>query len=95
MEAHEAVRKVRELLEARGWCQGEATSPDGRHCIIGALDMVTHPAGGTDLYWDTQAFLRKVLGGSIAVWNDAPGRTFEEVKAKLIEAEEKLKAEGV
>lgn len=64
-----------DLLETVGWCQGEYVSPDGKCCLLGALDTLNAPNAA---YEPIEARI-----GEIWIWNDTPGRTKEEVIALL------------
>lgn len=81
--------KPSELLEQKGWCQGAmARNRKGfrcgfddpkatQFCLTGALyraDAYTH---------EVFFFLRSHIGESFTEWNDAAGRTKEEVIALL------------
>jgi hypothetical protein len=66
-----------DLIETNGWCQGNLKNRQGNFCIVGAH---------LELSWrrravSNQAFaaLKRRLGDNISLWNDAPGRTKEEV----------------
>jgi hypothetical protein len=68
------------LLQNQGWTQGVMCHPlTGRHCIMGAIIESTHRY--TDLIGKVFVVAEGMLGTSIAVWNDDPERTFEEVIA--------------
>lgn len=71
--------RAAEIIEKRGWCQGGIGMHGKRVCAFWAIEF----AGGA-----TMAHIRKMnaaTGMSIAAWNDAPGRTKEEVIAVLRE----------
>jgi hypothetical protein len=38
----EVLRKAREVIEERGWCQGMLTADNGNVCAMGALRQATH-----------------------------------------------------
>ena len=85
-EASKLLLKAADLIEERGWCQNTYTSPKGRLCILGALKT----AQGVEFVGESnptvlQASKRfgAVVGGRTYQWNDVPGRTKEEVVAKL------------
>ncbi len=78
------------ILENLGWCQGYYYKDKDGHdasslhpeeincaCALGALSMVEKE----DQYLYTGAIkeLEHLIGGTIANWNDHPGRTKEEV----------------
>lgn len=69
--------KPSQLLRERGWCQGAYQTTDGRCCLVEAL-IKTERTG------DTGTFLRNHLRTPfLTEWNDAPGRTADEVIAAL------------
>jgi hypothetical protein len=78
-----------DVIEQRGWCQGAFQDDDSKQvCMLGAIRIATwdkviypvHPAYA-------QACNATGMNGTmIAQWNDASGRTKEEVIAKLREA---------
>ena len=74
--------KVADVIRERGWCQGQMFNRAGNVCIIGAINV----AWDTDLIsaWTVMERLNRYTNG-ITRWNDAPGRTVDEVLA-LIEA---------
>lgn len=61
-----------EILRSEGWCQGTARSDDGRYCMYAAI----REAGGLRSIGEFNAM--KITYP--ASFNDAPGRTFEEVE---------------
>lgn len=86
----EVLQKARALLE-KGWCQGVAArtdkgtsvSPRNRHatsfCVYGSLCCA-----GYEENMDLHAAIDDIMFGRLEVysfgaWNDAPGRTQEEV----------------
>lgn len=92
----EAARVVRE-----GWCQGAYDDEEGCHCVMGAL----HVGFGLSLSETTKAdedamsaplaaSLRLRLRGTpkraVVSWNDAPGRTAEDVAEALERCAEEL-----
>ena len=85
----DVLRHAARIIEERGWCQRDMTTPDGRVCLVGAIVIAngcdTNGFGGYftpigseawDLMWDRLV----VLPSS---WNDTPGRTAAEVIAAL------------
>lgn len=87
--------KVWELLQSFGWTQGYyARDAEGRKttirdpatacvCLLGAVQKCYRPNPyRTDEYWAVLDRIADELGGLRAArWNDAPGRTKEEVIA--------------
>jgi hypothetical protein len=87
-DASKLLLKAAALIEERGWCQREQESDDGRLCALGAL----HYADGNRPYDGVSKLGQKARNrlcraiGTDRVgsqWNDVPGRTKEEVVAKL------------
>ncbi len=81
-ESGKLLLKAADLIEQRGWTQGEMDSPKGV-CVLGALGWGRghNPAR-------TVAIIRfqEAIGGcSVMLWNDENGRTQSEVVAKLRE----------
>ena len=82
------LRATRERLVTHGWCQHRSISGD-QSCILGAISRV---APGRE--WPVAQSLLKHLPQSvhhIAEWNDAHGRTIEDVLSLLDDA---IRAEG-
>lgn len=93
MKPSEVLRAAATRLETHGWCQG-SLSKDDRRCAKGALNHVGWD--GPYLTWldACEEFLDDVGSRCIADWNDAPGRTAEEVIAQLRRTAERLEGEG-
>lgn len=93
MSTKEALNAAADYIEQNGWFQDEpADAGDGTACAIWALDEV---AGG--FYNDARNALVNHLGLrelrlSVIQWNDAPGRTKEEVIAAFRAAAEAVPA---
>ena len=84
LEVLEAAR----ALVARGWCQGEYRDCYGKVCAFGAI-IYSFPMG--DPAWHDAAkaandAMTAIVGGHVTAWNDAPGRTQEEVLAAFDQA---------
>lgn len=78
--ASKTLLRAAELLERDGWCQG-AYFDGNSACTIGAL-----MDAAADIQDRNAAIYRlkdALDGWNIFNWNDAPGRTKEEVVAKL------------
>lgn len=73
-------------IEKHGWCQTEYQDIQGRVCMMGAIGMVV---AGTPDAWDTHHRSGELVaaveachartGTGIPWYNDAPGRTKDEV----------------
>lgn len=72
-------------LEEHGWCQGVAVDRTGRMCVVGAVSYHADKAGKI---WPAAVdrIQRQIDALDIAAWNDAPGRTQDEVVSMLREA---------
>ena len=95
-EASRLLLKAAALLEEHGWCQHERSNA-GRHCVLGALDEAAggdRNWGHKDErapWWGAVQRLVSAVGAThpiginwaAANWNNQPGRTKEEVIAKL------------
>lgn len=95
--AEEVLRKAADRLETGGWCQHTSVDREGRYCAAAAIDYATgyDPVDGYDnrmvatgLYDAAMALLAEHVGdpGGIVSWNDAPGRTAEQVIHAMREA---------
>jgi hypothetical protein len=94
-EAIKTLRRAREILFEQGWYQGDLHGPDKESCLIGAIerarrirlaefDFEEAPVRKeleASLKPEVLAFFEDNEEGlyAIAAWNDAPGRTFDEV----------------
>ncbi len=88
-QALEKMDKVIWLLgDKRRWCKGALRTPDGRHCILGALDV----ADASDLRDPLLCAIREVTGRarSIESFNDHPLTTHADVLKVLLRAREGL-----
>jgi hypothetical protein len=84
----DVLHRAADLLEEFGWCQGRAGSKaDGAMCAGGAvIEAVADFRNGPNFWTTWSRFCEKYRGTS---WNDAPGRTKEEVVTALREAAER------
>lgn len=83
------ARRAINILEEYGWNQGEFISMNGTRCIVGAIDKAALLVG---ILYDNPLYAYKTkvvtqlsmsVGMSIIEWNDAPGRTKEQVIKEL------------
>ncbi len=75
-----------DLLERDGWCQQAYQDGDGHHCALGALDAVVGMAELKTIDWVAFSKANERLFGAVGQithWNDARGRTAEEVISTL------------
>lgn len=91
--AKEILIQAKQVIVDNGWCQGKVMNAAGQCCMAGALNLAT--AGDVNRYYGTgREEARRFLGkfvpyGGVVEFNDADGRTKEEVLAifdKAIEA---------
>jgi len=69
------------LIERDGWCTETFAEKDGSRCIAGAI--LAASADRTE-YSQTAEEIERELGcGTLMQWNEAPGRTVEDVLAAL------------
>ncbi len=90
MTIAEVFRDAVTCLRLDGWCQ-HALTKHGSHCVIGALRAAAdgpltyvdgHPA--CQLFVQAHNLLQELLHvDRLADWNDAPGRTLEDVVTAL------------
>jgi hypothetical protein len=90
MTAAEILRSAKELLIRDGWCQFRMMSPDGEHCMVGAVNRdglsyrhihQAHQCLKISIWGDCDNYLNLLTS-----WNDTLGRTVDEVLAKFDEA---------
>ena len=89
MTPEEILSGAADLIEAKGWCQGMAVDEVGGVCMGRAI----FDAAGMHervWVWDASVPIQQAIdavaqeiGDSPAPWNDAPGRTKEEVVTAL------------
>jgi hypothetical protein len=84
----EIILKSIELIETYGWVQKAFGSKDVGFCIVGAVRAIRPSPSTVNRLGYTEAWTHLMYGfkdRDIATWNDAPGRTKEEVILKLKE----------
>ena len=87
--ARDVLRHAALIIEERGWVQRVLSNAEGQVCALGAIyTAATGEAyGAPDRYCDEAAeALSEHVGADIEDWNDAQGRTAEQVIAALREA---------
>lgn len=86
MTPSQVLRATADILRRDGWCQKFPELDNGRKCILGALSTLKL----TEEEWfHAHKRLADATGCySIASWNDAHGRTFDEVLSLLERAAE-------
>jgi hypothetical protein len=66
-------------IVAAGWCQGNYTDGEGRYCAAGALGW-RFDGNIDDSQREAFTALERLTGvGNLFHWNDAPGRTQQDV----------------
>ena len=86
----ELAVEMKAVLQESGWHQGAMRGPDGSLDILGARDMALFGKLGDvpdhPLRFDFNRVAFGLLGGdvsSLSTWNDASGRTLDDVLALL------------
>lgn len=79
--ASKLLLRAAALIEERGLCQGVGTDGSGRLCMLAALGAVE--GCGSWAVHEATGRMHKAVGWPCYLWNDVPGRTKEEVVAKL------------
>lgn len=77
-ETQDVLLRARERVAVHGWCQGRE-AVEGRVCLVGAL---RHAAGANERLFEGAMVALAGPGAnpiSLALYNDAPGRTKEEI----------------
>lgn len=76
--------KVQDILtDESKWCQFRYKSDDGRVCLVGAMDSAyPNRAEWNDVYSKIQ--IHTTYDG-VSAWNDVRGRTFNQVRALIVE----------
>lgn len=81
--------KPSEIVRERGWIQHMGIGPNGEVCMGTAICLAAHPgkaciANLVGCRWEP---FKAATGASVTAWNDARGRTIEQVIALLQEFE--------
>ena len=84
-QVRQDAAKAAAYIREHGWCQ-DRMFKDQKACAVGACWKGTEHAGETeDQHFGRDYHLFRAIatevGGRVANWNDAPGRTKEEVLA--------------
>jgi hypothetical protein len=74
-EAGVKLMEGAEYIRTNGWCQHALWKPTGEVCALGALTKVRAPS---ESYFRLQ-YLVDPTAHTIALWNNAPERTKEQV----------------
>ncbi|MCW2900031.1 MAG: hypothetical protein JWO67_2296 [Streptosporangiaceae bacterium] len=95
------LRAAADVLRRDGWTQGSYHGPGGCHCALGALVVATtgeeldpdeDPEVWSVRYSGAVEVLEKYTKRHTPQWNDAPGRTADEVIAALLAAADAAEA---
>lgn len=92
-EASKVLLRAADYIEEHGWCQNEMHTLDGSACLEGAIQyaisgrLMRFDEGleSANLFCDALTRIDLAVDRPAFKWNDAPGRTKEEVVAKLRE----------
>ena len=84
-EASKVLLRAADYIEKWGWCQYDLRDARGRVCLMGAIYSVAGEQGlMKDAIEKTLFAFNSFADGPLpSTWDDAPGRTKEEVCAKL------------
>jgi len=80
-----ALQAARNYIVEHGWCQRSALNALGNVCTVGAVNMTTNSEKQLDLYcnvlWHLEETLdlKEHIAWRLVHWNDAEGRTVDEV----------------
>lgn len=80
-----------QVIREKGWCQRTAVNGADQLCLVGALGVVClmDSADGVASYYESLDLVKERLFAkyewdeTVAMWNDVPGRTVDEVLAIL------------
>jgi hypothetical protein len=96
-------RETAKLLRKRGWMQGAPHNAAGNRCLVYAVECILMQLGQGGLgstmqnvaspLMETLGLAPSIYWDTLLDWNDAPGRTFDEVITLLEQTAEKLEAD--
>jgi hypothetical protein len=108
METPEILTKAAEVIETRGWHQGDFVPPNtdpetAPVCVMAAINVAAGmrpngyrsgamPADDVDALYAARRALGARVADDIVAWNDQEGRTRDEVTTALRECAANLKA---
>lgn len=100
-DAADALDNAAKYIDEHGWCQGSLREAEGKVCALGSIMFSRFDSMEWKYtqYWKMQGILEKFLKlpesdsikPPLAIWNDAQGRTQEEVVTALRECAESLR----
>lgn len=91
-EPQDALDKAADIIDELGWTQRSYHGPDGGVCCLGAIQLAVGAGPTSDPIHDAARLLCRRVGApdptdrprrKVVEWNDAPGRTREQVTAAL------------
>jgi len=94
LQLYNDLCEIEEILRRDGWCQGELRDAQGRHCLVGVIDIVTEEKDNCtvleayDRWWKIYSGLG--LGSRVAKFNDLPTTRFKDVLARIKAARDAL-----
>lgn len=98
MKNSEFLRAVAAHIVEHGWCQGTSRTREGAICLLAAAGSVLGDEDVTSPHQFLQELRQDLRNGGTYLWlhewNDAPGRTKEEVLSALERTAARLEAEG-
>lgn len=76
----EFLEATADMIERRGWTQGQMRDPNGRVCLIGGMHLALGRCRVADygLSWVAQLRIQKAVG-RLSRWNDELDRTIQDV----------------
>jgi hypothetical protein len=72
-----------DLIDANGWCQGEARSDAGCYCATAAMRAVVGLGANSEYLDALNAVKRETDAPFIFIWNDEDDRTVDQVTTAL------------
>jgi hypothetical protein len=74
-----------DLIDANGWCQGQYRSAEGCYCASEAIEAAAPPVVGFNCgFVVSYTFMTtEIKETNVAVWNDRPDRTVDQVTTAL------------
>lgn len=85
--------ETRRVLKEHGWCQGTLSNIEGQVCLVMALTLAANDASVPTIVHTAVNTLTDWVGQHPALWNDQPGRTYEQVEDMLKSLAAHLRAE--
>lgn len=91
LTARQILLRAARVLQKHGWCRGHLESIDGRHCVVGALNLAAvgraYSVGQSVSFKTALRRLAKITGLTAPTrWNDAYAQDGAEVISALRKA---------